>query len=296
MFRWIDRFLPSDRTYIVPNVAGLAFGVLFFSLLFIGAAINRPLVQLIGFMIAIPYLSTMVQSNANVKDLKIRVPDDSLEMAGVAVEVRVLIEQTGKDQSRRISIRARLPGTAYGQTIERIIPGETLEIRIPVGSYLRGVHTLPEIELTSGFPLGLFHTWKRFRNIGQVWIHPAPSGDLPRPKSGITPEDSALEYREHRPVSPGDSPSRIDWKRFARDGNRLLKVYDADPGTRVTLRWDEVRHLSLEPALAQMTRWMFDSVRLGVDAAVEAPFSNGPLTPHSIHSHLKAMAEYRGNG
>jgi hypothetical protein len=66
MSPWIDRFFRNDRTYIVPNGVGIAFGVLFFSLLFVGAALNRPLLQLIGFMIAIPYLSAMVQSNSNI--------------------------------------------------------------------------------------------------------------------------------------------------------------------------------------------------------------------------------------
>jgi uncharacterized protein (DUF58 family) len=296
MSRWIDRFLQSERTYIIPNGTGLAFGALFFSLLFIGAALNRPLIQLIGFMIAIPYLSTMVQSNANLKDLKLRVPQDPLGMAGSTVEIRVLVEQTGKDPARRVFVRVCGAGSPSEQKIERILPGESFEIRISAGSFQRGVHLLPDIEVSSAFPISMFHTWKKFRSGARAWVHPVPSGGLPWPRSGLTRDDSTLEYREHRTVVPGDSPSRIDWKRFARDHQRLIKVYEADPENRVSLRWDEVRHLGLEPALAQMTRWMLDCVRTGVDATIEAPFANGPVTQQSIDSHLRAMAGYGENG
>ena len=292
MFRWIDRFVRNDRTYIVPNGAGVAFGFLFFILLFMGAALNRPLLQLIGFMIAIPYLSAMVQSNSNVKDLKIRILESPLAPAGATVEARVVLEQSGRGTSRKISIRVRGDSDSGRLMIERVAPGEPVEVRVPLGSFIRGFHPFPDLVVSSGHPIGMFHTWKRFRPELGLWIHPAPVGSLPWRQEPAKEEDSRLEYREHRQVGPGDSLSRIDWKRFARDKERLFRVYEDDPARKVVLSWEGVRHLPVEEALSQMTRWLLDAERGGVEATVDAPFTRGPVTRHSMKAHLRALASF----
>jgi hypothetical protein len=97
-------------------------------------------------------------------------------------------------------------------------------------------------------------------------------------------------------VSPGDPESRIDWKRFARNKKRLVRIYEVDPARKVVLSWEEVRHLPLEVALSQMTRWLLDAERGAVDATVEAPFTRGPVTLSSMRTHLKALAGYEGSG
>jgi uncharacterized protein (DUF58 family) len=292
MSRWIERFFKSDRTYIVPNGTGIAFGALFFSLLFVGAAWNRPLLQLIGFMIAIPYLSAMVQSNNNIKDLKIRVVESPLAPAGTAVEARVILEQSGRDSSRNVWIGVRgRPGA--GRTVaKRIAPGDPLEVMIPLGSYPRGTHPFPDLVVFSAHPIGMFHTWKRFRPENSVWIHPTPAGSLTWRQRQFNADDSHLDYRDHREMNPGDPENRVDWKRFARDKQRLLRVYDVDPGRKVVLHWEDVRHLPTEEALSQMTRWLLDAERRGIEATVEAPFTRGPVTLSSMKAHLKALAGY----
>ena len=292
MFRWIDRFVRSDRTYIVPNGAGVAFGSLFFILLFMGAALNRPLLQLIGFMIAIPYLSAMVQSNSNVKDLKIRVLESPLAPAGATVEARVVLEQSGRGTSRKISILMRGGSDSGRLMIERVAPGEPVEVRVPLGSFIRGIHPFPDLVVSSEHPIGMFHTWKQFRPVLGLWIHPAPVGSLPWRQEPSKEEDARLEYREHRQMSPGDSLSRIDWKRFAKDKERLFRVYEDDPARKVVLSWEGVRHLPVEEALSQMTRWLLDAERGGVEATVDAPFTRGPVTRHSMKAHLRALASY----
>jgi uncharacterized protein (DUF58 family) len=180
--------------------------------------------------------------------------------------------------------------------IERVAPDEPVEVRVPIGSFPRGIHPFPDLVIFSGYPLGMFHTWKRFRSELSAWIHPAPSGSLPWRKSPSTPEESRLDYRDHREVNPGDPESRIDWKRFARNKKRLFRVYDVDPARKVVLSWEEVRHLPVEVALSQMTRWLLDAERGAVDATVEAPFTRGPVTMTSIKTHLKALASYGGAG
>lgn len=292
MSRWSDRIFRSDRTYIVPNGAGIAFGGLFFLLLFLGAALNRPLLQLIGFMIAIPYLSAMVQSNGNVKDLKIRVLEGPLAAAGTTVEARVILEHHGKNMCRKVWIGLRGSPRSQQRMVDRIDPGNPIEIRIPLGTFKRGIHPLHDLSVTSNYPLGMFHTWKRFKSGVTAWIHPSPSGALPwRQRSSLT-DDSRLEYREHRPANLADSSARIDWKRLARDQKRLIRVYDSDPEPKVVLRWNEVRHLPVEDALSQMTRWLIDAERAGFDATVEAPFTQGPVTANTMKTHLKALAGY----
>lgn len=292
MFPWIERFLKSDRTYIIPNGAGVAFGSLFFCLLFAGAALNRPLLQLIGFMIAIPYLSAMVQSNNNLKDVKLRILESPLAPAGTPIEARMVLEHHGRTPSRRILIGIRGGSSSQRRMIKRITPGEPVEILVPIGSFSRGVHRVPEIQISSGFPIGMFHTWKRFRPETQIWIHPTPSGEILWKKIQPNQDESRLEYKEHRRVNPGDLSSRIDWKRFARDKKQLFRVYDVDPSKKVVLSWEEVRHLPIEKALSQMARWLLDVERGGVDAIIEAPFTSGNVTASSIRKHLKALACY----
>jgi uncharacterized protein (DUF58 family) len=247
-------------------------------------------------MIAIPYLSAMVQSNNNVKDLKLRVLESPLVPAGSRVEVRVMLEQTGKDASRRVSVGVTGGSASDRKTIERISPGEAIEVRVPVGAFRRGIHALPDFVITSRYPLGLFHTWKKFRSGFSAWIHPAPSGGIPWRNNEWKNEDSCLEYREHRRANPGDSQARIDWKRYARDRNPLFRVYDVDRDRKILLRWEDIQHLPLEDALSQLARWMIDAESTGIDAEIDTPFTRGTLTSKSIKTHLKALAGHGGLG
>jgi uncharacterized protein (DUF58 family) len=294
MFRWIERFLKKGRTYIIPNGSGFAFGLLFFALLFTGAALNLPLIQLAGFLISILYLSGMVQSNTNLKDLELKSAFSPLSPAGAPLEAVLTFIQKGPDPVRRIIIEARGHVARIPVRIDRIPPGEPFQVTISLGAYPRGQHPFPRIRIWSTHPIGLFRTFKTFEARETLSIHPAPSGELPLPVARGESPESEPEYLEHRKVTPVDPPRSIDWKRFARNRERLCRHYDSRSDFPVILKWSELEALPLEPRLSQMAQWVITLRNTGRPLRIEAPFvasRSGSGDPYA--EALRGMAEYR---
>jgi uncharacterized protein (DUF58 family) len=294
MSPWIDRFFRPGRTFIVPNGAGLSFALLFFSLLFLGAALNRPLLQLVGLMISIPYLSGMVQSNSNLKDISLRIREDPLGQAGRPLSAKVILEHPGKDPLRGIRLVLKeTSAPTQAVWIERIEAGGSMEVELPIGEWSRGKHPFPMIEASSAFPLGLFRTWKRFEPDGRVWAYPEPGGNLPWTDASKDSDPTGPEYLEHREALPDDPMRRIDWKRFARDRKKMVRLFQDQSEEELLIRWDDLNPLPLEARLSQFTRWVFLALRTGRQIRIDSPFHSGLLNGGaSLDPLLKSLAAF----
>jgi uncharacterized protein (DUF58 family) len=294
MSKWSKALFKSERTFIVPNTVGLLLGLIFFVCLFTGALFNRPVLQLFGLTIAILYLSGMVQTNSNLNEIQIRAKLDTLGPEGSITRIPITLINPGDAPKVSLNLAFetnRLQGTIW---IPVIMPGEELNLELPLNPLRRGKHRMPRIRIWSEFPVGLFHAW-RYQSLNTLfWAHPRPAASETLPEKTLLKNEGDLEYQEHRPALNQDPSRWIDWKRLAKTGQKLSKVYGNEGLNHFHFSWSDTQHLNPEERLSRFTRWILDAERSGFPWSADAPFREQAveLASDRVSGYLKAMAEY----
>ncbi|WP_407274972.1 DUF58 domain-containing protein [Halothiobacillus sp. DCM-1] len=134
----------------------------------------------------------------------------------------------------------------------------------------RGQYTAPHWRLVSRFPMGLWTVTRRLDTPQPVyWVYPSRQGTQPitqvsriahEPSSGqkLARLVGAEEFDHLRPYQPGDSRSRIAFKRYARTGQLVSQQWGGQPvaqGELIQLDFDRMTG-DTEQRLSQMSAWI----------------------------------------
>jgi len=135
----------------------------------------------------------------------------------------------------------------------------------------RGVLRPGRFRIFTVYPVGLFYAWANVEldMHGLVYARPEP-GHVPLPPtqtasgqggaSGTGEEDFAGLRTYH----PGDSPSRIAWKAFARSDVFLTKQFSGSAASELWLNLADIPEaLGLEARLSRLTRWVIEAETAG---------------------------------
>jgi hypothetical protein len=297
MSQWISRFLRENRTYIIPNWNGIGLGLLFFACLFCGALFNHPPVQFFGLILAILYLSGMVQSNSNLTGINIKRIETPLCPADQSPEINITLKNESQESRHQLHISFPDLECGPGAFISTLEAGETRMIQLKIPPLPRGKHSLPQIRISSGFPIGAFYTWRPWKPTSEAIIYPKAISLVPLPSNSEQKAKNGLEFLEHRPAPDDAPPKFIDWKKYAKSSIKLLKVFEDNTKDPIIIRWTDLQSLPLEAKLSQFTYWILELEKYGVPYSVQAPFTKPPLESFlsSKDFYLRAMSSYQEN-
>lgn len=110
----------------------------------------------------------------------------------------------------------------------------------------RGVVVIPEIEVATTFPFGLFRKSRRLPLLSEVRVRPrVPEVEMPEANAGhdeghapAPARGEGLELFGLRDLAPGDDARRIHWKATARVGRPIVKETTRDQPPSVVVRLD----------------------------------------------------------
>ena len=166
----------------------------------------------------------------------------------------------------------------------------------------RGWIALERVRLTSTFPLGILRAWAYFEDDTRCLVYPRPDGALPLPVSGASAAAARAgtqqgndDFAGFRPYQPGDPIRAIAWKSLAREDTVLVKRFTSGAAARLLLRWDDCAALAdTESRLCQLTAWVVDAERLGLEYGLELPRAAVAPGRGRAHRHecLRALALY----
>lgn len=248
-------------------------------------------------------------------------PDQITE--GESLPVTLTLTSPGRWTRYLVELEQPLPPGGEQSAVTALLPsikGER-EFELQVPCELRGRHRLPPLLARSGYPLGVSEASKALCAEGdEVLVYPVPfrldsfpyvSG-AHMPLSGVQAvamTGGGQEFIEVREYQPGDSPRHIHWPQTARQQHLMVREYEFQSATEVTLLLDlqraanvgEGRHTTLEYAvkiaasLAQQACAAGHRVRL-------LGYGKQPLRipPGSGHQHyhtlLTALAQVQADG
>jgi uncharacterized protein (DUF58 family) len=283
-----DTLQLDHRTlYIVPTASGLLYCVLLVCLLLASINYQLNLGHLLTFTLASAALVALHATHATLSGLHLRVRMSEPGFVGQAIGIDITLQDetsaTGWRHPMRLGrhgLVLRWHDTPEGTPVAWTPDAESLQ-RLTRPLTQRGPQTLPPLELSSRFPLGLFRVWTVWRIAHQPLAWPAPEVDAPPvPQDDGAEQANATTRRVGVLPEPGDDdgarpwrredrPSQVLWRRSAQSlaaGGGLLVREVPPPRQSRELHLDGNRLQGLDPEarLRRLSAWVLQADQLGL--------------------------------
>ena len=236
----------SKSNVVFRPLAGV-FLAIFFLVLLAAFNTNENLLYLVAACAASFVLSAFVLTRGTLRGLHVErdAPVSAQRREPFAVNVRI-------ENRKRLmpGISLRISDAADPETVKayllKIPPATTATVQLHEMLPRRGLHTLPDLVVSSGFPLGLFHRRLHSANPTEIVVYPRvltlrrnvvdqvdDSGSMPRPL-----DPSGDEFFALREYVPGDDIRYICWRVSARIGKLIVRELEPSTARSVVVVFD----------------------------------------------------------
>ena len=294
-----------ERIYIVFHWAGLVFGLLVFFIFALGFVMvsTRSLTHTLGITLVVAGVVALIQSNENLRGIAITGCRSVPVPAGEDVTLELTLRNSSRNEHIGLRVRTdwrfRPRSSAW---LPMIGAEETAAVRLNLPTSKRGRFAVPTLWVCSIMPVGLCFAWKVFSEPGEYIVYPAPRGvpldhslygvDLGM-EQGAHHSHGNEDVSDHRPYTPGDMLSRMDWRVFARTGKLVVRAFEEGRGDAVTLRWEDTRFLdSGEARLEQLSFWITQCVAEGRRFTLHLGHSHPRLNNDNLAACHEALATF----
>lgn len=294
--------LGTNRIYILPTKAGVAFFILLVVLLLISINYNNPPGYLLTFLLTGIALVGIFHTHRGLSGLLISQGPAAPVFAGDRAKFPVTV--TNPSLWPRHGIQVGWSRVETGPLKDVPSTGEQKFLpSLPTTN--RGELRPKRIMIATVFPLGLFRAWSRVALPLRCVVYPAPdpraslfdqqSASLDqgeeRPRVGNTMEGE--EYHGLRAYQMGDPLRRIAWKAVARGTELVSKEFaDAAHQRDIVLDWNALPGEETEAKLSLLCRLVLDAEAGGHAYSLRIPGKHIPVGvgPRQMHACLTALA------
>jgi uncharacterized protein (DUF58 family) len=257
-------FSKKARIYILPTGFGFLFLFGAVLMIFIGAAYQNNLVNMLAFFMLSLIFVSMVQTANNLKDVVVEAIEVEGGHAGREFVVTSVLRNSGKDPRFNLetNLNKKKPRLAY-ENVQPLLPLSRIKLRASYSAGRRGKETTNTLTVHTTYPLGLFRSWVKIEHPSEYYIYPALKGSMPLPSGGQGQTASHLanqkggdDFHGHRRYVIGDSFNHIDWKARARGRPLLIKEFSEGSPQALAFSYDSLSHLEPEDRLSQLAQWI----------------------------------------
>ncbi|MDR2881567.1 MAG: DUF58 domain-containing protein [Azoarcus sp.] len=292
--------LRQGRIYVLPTLPGLAFaGVL---LLMLVASINYSLSlgYAFTFLLGGVWVASVLSAFRNLFRLTIRYGKVENAFPGGNVVFHLLIENP--DPRRRPALRL-IGSDKQGENSFDLPPSTCSEIPLALTAKRRGVLPIGRTVIETRWPLGLVRAWSVLMPDMEGLIFPAPEVGSPDPAR--LPNDRAADlgslcsgnedFAGFRAYQETDSPRRLAWKVYARDGILVTKEFSASASGELFFNYDDLPvGLAEEARLSRLATWLLRASQDEERYALRLPACEYPAARGTAHLRrcLGALARH----
>lgn len=289
--------LHQGRVYILPTRSGLVFGLVFFTMLLGALNYSNNMGFALAFVLTAVAVVSIHHCQRNLAGLRLSVSGGSPVFAGEPMECALHVTNPGRTPRWQIAA-----GPAAERTPAVDLPaGTSAALTLRLATDRRGRLRCPEIRVSTRHPLGLFEAWALVYPERELLVYPKPaaSASVQFPPAGVDSENAGESVRGTdefvglRPPVPGESPSRIAWKAWARTGQLLAKDYRSGAGS-AWLEWHAIPATDPEERLSILTRLLIDAESTGQFVGLRLPGVELQPMAGQDHFHrcLSVLATY----
>jgi uncharacterized protein (DUF58 family) len=291
-----EAVLGRRQLYMLPTRHGILFGMVLFVMLLAGINYENGLVYGLTFLLSGMAVVSMLYTHRNLLNLHIAAGPCAPVFAGERAMFQVCLDNPGPDA--RLEVAVEHAG-ARAATVDIHAGGQCM-VAIEVPTRRRGWLAMPDVGVSTQFPVGLFYSWsRRVRIDHHCLVYPRPAEQQPlrtrgdeegKRNAGLRPEgDDFIGVRDYQ---RGDSPRHVDWKAVARGQPWQTKRFGGDRRESVWLDWEALDGMDTETRLGILCRWVLDAESGGLLYGLRLPGRSIVPGTGADHRHqcLEALA------
>jgi uncharacterized protein (DUF58 family) len=276
----------ARRIYILPTRYGLIYATLL-TLMLIGAVNygNNP-AHLLTFLLAGLGSNAMYLTWRNLRRLAVRCDGAAPVFAG-----RQAVYVVWLDAGERERPAIQLGFDANEVALRDIDPGGAIAVELTVQDLPRGLHNPGRLVISTAYPLGLFRAWCYVEVSPPVLVYPSPgaswhpSGHDGQRRDGGPAGTGNDDFAGLRDYQPGDPPSQIDWKSYARERGLNTRRFSGQASAPVWLDLGQAPGPDEETRLSALTRAVLDAEAAGRHYGLRTPNATIPPGLGDAHRH-----------
>lgn len=286
------------RIYILPTRYGLIFAGLVF-LMLLGAVNygNNP-AHLLTFLLAGLGSNAIYLTWRNLRGLRLVCQGAAPVFAGETGQFLVELE---KGERERPALQLSV-GDGEPELLDLHAGSGRHARRLSLPALPRGRHALGRVVISTRYPLGLFRAWCYLECDRSILVYPQPGEHWSPPgaegEDALNGEDGTGndDFRGLRGYQPGDQPSQIDWKSYARDRGLNTRLFSGHSSAPVWIDWRDAPGGGLEQRLSALARAVLDADANGRPYGLKTPEGSvapgrGPVQRHQCLRHLALFGD-----
>ena len=288
--------LGRRQLFMLPTRFGLLFAALLVVQLLAAINYSNGLAYALTFLLGSLAVVSMLYTHRNLLRLRLSASACAPVFADEIATFRIhltndsdtprfgIAVMNGKKEIARVDIPAR--GSA--------------DVNLSVAAVKRGWLMLPELIVTTQFPLGLLYSWSRRLALHHsCLVYPRPAHPTPLQTLAVESLEAVSglkaggdDYIGAREFHPGDSPRHVDWKAVARGESWHVKQFGAGYQATAWLDCDTLEGFDTETRRAVLTRWVLDAEHDGMLYGLRLPEQTLNPSNGEAHQHecLKRLA------
>jgi uncharacterized protein (DUF58 family) len=252
--------IAGRRIYILPTRYGIIYAVLLF-LMLLGAVNygNNP-AHLLTFLLAGLGSNGIYLTWRNLRGLRLHCEGAAPVFAGEDAAFVIGIDADGRERPA-----VQLAFDDNPPTLIDVPRDSAVVARVGVGGLPRGLHPPGRLLVSTRYPLGLFRAWCYIECEQPILVYPSPGPAWHSPATGGGQAAGEVEgsgsedFIGLRGYHPGDQPSRIDWKSYARDRGLNTRLFSGLAAAPLWIDWQHAPGNDLEARLSALCRAVVDA-------------------------------------
>ena len=289
------------RIYILPTRYGLVYAALLFLMLLGSVNYGNNPAHLLTFLLAGLGGNAIYLTWRNLRGLALHCEGAAPVFAGKTAEFVVRLDAQGRERPALQLMFEKADATIQDVSVEAYS-----RARLPISNLGRGQHPLPRLILSTSYPLGLFRAWCYvicdqnilvYPKIGEHWQR--SGNDAERAADGGGQGLGNDDFAGLRTYHPGDQPSRIDWKSYARERGLNTRLFSGETQTPLWIDWDDAPGDNTESRLSVLARAIVDAEAQGLEYGLRTPAASidpasGATQRHRCLRHLALYGDSDG--
>ena len=274
------------QLYILPTKAGWVFSLLVFILFLASIKFSHQATFLLTFLLCGFGMISSFHTQKNINAITISLKDGSAIFANEKTDFICRLKNS--TDVKRHNIWLLCQDQHYCVNIE---PNSTVKQSIQLEAKQRGLFSLPAVNITSHFPLGILFGWSRkFQSDATCMVYPEPKDILPIPSTILlqseegqqqvlstqSQQQNGEQISSLKPYQMGDRLRDIHWPSLAKNHQLVSKEYENSTEYKLIFSWQHVSNLNTEDKLSQLTYWLLDAEKN--QTSYQLSFLN--LSPH----------------
>ena len=289
------------QLYILPTKIGWALGFIIFALLIASIKYSHQGTFLLTFLLASIGQVTSLYTHKNLLKLTLSATPAKPVFAGETAEFSVSVKNLSDSKKHSIWLLCSNYSKHFSLNNQQ---SKSLAVKIPTTQ--RGDMPIPDIILSSHFPIGILFSWtKAFSSPANCIVYPEAKNLLKMPDliSNNDSEDEnqkssekigSDEFSTLKTYQSGDRLRDIHWPSLAKNQQLVSKQFTDTTTKTCVFNWDQVSSLNIEDKLSQLSYWIHEAEKQQKKYQLSIPGFISTFDSGSAHEHqcLSVLANW----